>query len=399
MSFIFNNEIKFERNEQLDSFGRLRVSNLETYFDSPLKHHEEIYIWDTTTVANGSSTYSDTNKLLTASVTSNGDSVIRQTKEYFQLQNGKSHVGFIGTVFGTTESNVTKKVGLYDDENGFYIRQLGDGTYSLVIRSKSSGSVQETVIPQSSWNIDTLDGNGISKINVDFTKLQILCFDLSYTGNGSVRFGIMVDNKILLAHQISSFNQYSVNSFTTPSLPIRYEIESTGGQSELVQQSCCILVEGGYDKRGISRSVNTGPDAIEINKETKPILSLRLKPEYRKAVIIPDSFNILHTSKKATILYEIYMFCDLVNPNWQPTQLNTNCIAEYDVSASDFSGGILIDSGYLSSESVSFTNSKLDNILKLSGNNNGDTDIITIVISSEDDKAPCYASLKYFEIY
>lgn len=49
MSYLFNNEITFERNQQLDAFGRLRVSELNTYFDSPLKHHEEIYTWDTLT--------------------------------------------------------------------------------------------------------------------------------------------------------------------------------------------------------------------------------------------------------------------------------------------------------------------------------------------------------------
>ena len=189
MSYTFNNEIKFERNEQLDSFGRLRVSDLTTYFDSPLKHHEEIYIWDTETTGGATSTYSSTETMLINSVSNDGDSVKRQTKEYFQLQNGKSHVGFIGVVMGSAQTGVTKNCGLYDSGNGFIFRQKDDGTYSLIVRTSITGSPVETEINQSQWNIDTLDGNGKSNINVDFTKLQVLCLDLSYSGNGSLRFG------------------------------------------------------------------------------------------------------------------------------------------------------------------------------------------------------------------
>lgn len=399
MSFIFDNEIKFERNEQLDAFGRLRTSNLNTYFDSPLKHHEEIYIWDTLTSGNGAWNYSFAENMLSASVVGNGDRVLRQTKEYFQLQNGKSHFGFVGTVLGTTSTGVTKNVGVFDDENGFMIRQSGDGNVHFVVRSSASGTAQDFSVPQTSWNIDTLDGNGPSGINVDFEKLQILAFDMSYSGNGSVRFGVMIDNRIIYAHKSSSFNLYNVNNFTTPSLPISYEIESTSGSSTLKQQSCCIMVEGNYEERGVQRSVNTGLTAINVGSTPVPILSVRLKTQYRKAVIIPESYTILQTSTNTTLYYAVYMFTSLTNPSWVDSQSNTNCIAQVDKAATAFSGGIMIDSGYLPAKATGNVSERFNNILRLAGNIAGSTDIITLVVAGVGGSVPCFASLNYYEVY
>lgn len=399
MSYIFDNQITFERNEQLDAFGRLRTSSLHTYFDSPLKHHEEIYIWDTLTASSGTWNYSFAQNILEASVTGNGDRVLRQTKEYFQLQNGKSHFGFIGVVFGTTTTGVTKNTGVYDDDNGFMVRQSGDGSMSFVIRSSASGNVQESVIPQASWNIDTLDGNGPSGINVDFEKLQILAFDMSYSGNGSVRFGVMVENKMIIAHQSSAFNLYAVNNFTTPSLPISYEIESTSGASTLKQQSCCIMVEGNYEERGVQRSVNTGTTAKNVGSTLKPVLSIKLKSQYRKGVIHPESFNILQTSNNTTLYYAIYIYTSLTGASWSESQSGTNCIAEVDTSATAFSGGILIDSGYLPAKATTTISEKFNNILSLAGDIAGNTDILTIAIAGVGGSVPCFASLNYYEVY
>jgi hypothetical protein len=399
MSYIFDNQITFERNEQLDAFGRLRISSLQTYFDSPLKHHEEIYIWDTLTIGSGTWNYSFSQNLLDASVTGNGDRVLRQTKEYFQLQNGKSHFGFIGVVFGTTTTGVTKNTGVYDDDNGFMVRQSGDGSMSFVIRSSASGSVQESVIPQASWNIDTLDGNGPSGINVDFEKLQILAFDMSYSGNGSVRFGVMVENKMIIAHQSSAFNLYAVNNFTTPSLPISYEIESTSGASTLKQQSCCIMIEGNYEERGVQRSVNTGTTAKNVGSTLTPVLSIKLKSQYRKGVIHPESFNILQTSNNKTLYYAIYMYTSLTGASWSESQSGTNCIAEVDTSATAFSGGILVDSGYLPAKATTTISEKFNNILSLAGDIAGNTDILTIAIAGVGGSVPCFASLNYYEVY
>jgi hypothetical protein len=256
MSYIITDKIVYNENQQ-DSFGRLRTSSITTLFDSPLKYHEETYLWNTVLTGNATSTYSFDENLLILEVLGSGDKIIRQTKQYFQLQNGKSHLGFMGVVFGDNVLGVSQRVGVYDDDNGFYIMHDDNGV-KMVVRTGATGVVTEFEIPQSQWNLDTMDGNGNSGVTVDFTKLQIVVFDLSHAGNTTIRFGFMVDNKIVYAHKHSSFNVFSTNSLTTPSLPIRYEIESTNGSTYMKQQSSTILVEGTHNQRGVVRAVDTG---------------------------------------------------------------------------------------------------------------------------------------------
>lgn len=399
MSYTINNKIEFIENQQLDAFGRLRVSEQTTLFDSPLKQHEEIYLWNSILSGGATGTYSLTQNLYLMNVSTTGDKVIRQTKQYFQLQNGKSHMGFMGLVFDDTGTNLVQKAGVFDDDNGFYVKKSSSGI-SFVIRTKATGTVLETEIPQSSWNGDQMNGSGKSGINIDFSKMQIIAFDMSYTGGGFIRFGFLVDGVIHYAHTHSSHNVFSTNSLTTPSLPVRYEIESTGSSGQMKQQSSCILVEGVYNQRGVVRSVDTGLSAISASKGSlKPAISIRLKSGYRSSIIIPKSINILQTSNNTTLYYALYMFTTLTGASWQNAANCPNCISEYDTSATSFTGGIKIASGYLPSKAAYSLTQDIESILNLAGNYDGTTDILTLVISGVERTVPYLASLQFNELF
>ena len=47
----------------------------------------------------------------------------------------------------------------------------------------------DTRRPQSSWNIDKMDGTGISGFNLDLNKMQMFYIDYSWYGAGAIRFG------------------------------------------------------------------------------------------------------------------------------------------------------------------------------------------------------------------
>ena len=354
--------------------------------------------WNSILSGGATGTYSLTQNLYLMDVSTTGDKVIRQTKQYFQLQNGKSHMGFMGVVFDDTGTNLVQKAGVFDDDNGFYVKKSSSGI-SFVIRTKATGTVLETEIPQSSWNDDQMNGSGKSGINIDFSKMQIIAFDMSYTGGGFIRFGFLVDGVIHYAHTHSSHNVFSTNSLTTPSLPVRYEIESTGSSGQMKQQSSCILVEGVYNQRGVVRSVDTGLSAISASKGSlKPAISVRLKSGYRSS-IIPKSVNILQTSNNTTLYYALYMFTSLTGASWQNAANCPNCISEYDTSATSFTGGIKIASGYLPSKAAYSLTQNIEPILNLAGNYDGTTDILTLVISGVERTVPYLASLQFNELF
>ena len=39
--------------------------------------------------------------------------------------------------------------------------------YNICKRSSTSGSIVDTIISQSNWNLDTMDYNGISRLSLD----------------------------------------------------------------------------------------------------------------------------------------------------------------------------------------------------------------------------------------
>jgi len=147
------------------------------------------------------------------------------------------------------------------------------------------------------------------------------------------------------------------------------------------------------------RTVDTGTTAKSVGTTLTPVLSLKLKAEYRTSVLKPLSFNVLQTSTNSTLYYAIYMFSSITNPSWQSAQLGTDCLAEYDTSATAITDGVKIASGYLPAKAAFTITENLGSILALSGNYDGTTDIITIAIAGVDGTVPCFVSLKYNEVY
>jgi hypothetical protein len=60
--------------------------------------------------------------------------------------------------FDLPVSGIRRRIGLFDYENGFYFEDGGNGEYYCVLRSSTSGSINETRVPRSQWNGDKLDG-------------------------------------------------------------------------------------------------------------------------------------------------------------------------------------------------------------------------------------------------
>jgi hypothetical protein len=79
-------------------------------------------------------------------------------------------------------------------------------------------------IPQSEWNLDTMDGDGPSGYNLDLTKMQMFYIDYSWYGAGFIRFGLRgVDGLVTYCHKIINNNVNSEAYMRSGNLPARYE--------------------------------------------------------------------------------------------------------------------------------------------------------------------------------
>jgi hypothetical protein len=79
-------------------------------------------------------------------------------------------------------------------------------------------------IPQSEWNLDTMDGDGPSGYNLDLTKMQMFYIDYSWYGAGFIRFGLRgVDGIVTYCHKIINNNVNAEAYMRSGNLPARYE--------------------------------------------------------------------------------------------------------------------------------------------------------------------------------
>jgi hypothetical protein len=82
----------------------------------------------------------------------------------------------------------------------------------------------ETRVPQSSFNIDKLDGTGPSGFNLDLSKMQMFYIDYTWYGAGFVRWGVRGTNgDVVYCHKLPNNNVNSEAHMRTGNLPGRYE--------------------------------------------------------------------------------------------------------------------------------------------------------------------------------
>jgi len=290
----------------IDAFGRLRVSNPETIFDS-----KNIFLDEglTTTVENQPLSYDNVQTAGTNTSTefrineaatylhvaaNTAGTRVRQTKNRFNYQPGKSLLIFMSFVFGIQATGITRREGLFDANNGLFLEDNGTN-YGFVRRTNVTGTPTDNRIVQSSWNIDKMDGTGISKVTLDFTKTQILALDYEWLGVGRVRLGFVVDGLIYYAHEILNTNNLTTVYMSTPNLPLRSEITNagTGIASSLVQICSTVVSEGGQNALGIVRYASTNGTHVDCAVENTiyAIIGIRLKSNY-----IGETIDILETA-------------------------------------------------------------------------------------------------------
>ena len=269
----------------IDSFNRFRVSNPKTIFDSKQIFDNAPLFWDDSEESGGST--SSTHSVAQASSTlavgaTTAGLRTRQTFRRFNYQPGKSQQVFMTGVLDASGggTGITRRLGLFDDNNGLFFED-DEGTVKVVVRSKVTGSVVNTKIAQSSWNLDVMDGTGPSGVNIDWAKAQIFTLDFEWLGVGRQRFGVVIAGVIIYCHQFLNANALTTVYMSTPNLPLRYQIDNdgNGAASSLVHLCSTVVSEGGQDELGILRYKSTEGTHVDCGTENTiyAIIGIRLK--------------------------------------------------------------------------------------------------------------------------
>ena len=290
-----------------DAFGRTRVAEPVTLFDSKQQHDNLPLMYDDQERSGGgtSSTHSAARASTTIGVSaSTAGKRVRQTFRRFNYQPGKSQLAFLTAVMGNHGTGIRAEVGLVDDNNGLYFYSA-DGVIGVGVRSSVSGSPVNTEIPQSSWNMDRMNGAGGAQGNPSGMKLktdkaQILVIDYEWLGVGTVRFGFVIDGYIHYVHRQNHANFADSVYMSTPNLPVRYSIENdnTGAASTLEHICSTVIAEGGMQDVGRQLYVSTGGVHLDANSADTlyAAIGIRLKSTHLDSTVILNSVSMLSES-------------------------------------------------------------------------------------------------------
>ena len=343
----------------VDAFGRLRVSNPLTIFDSK-NIMSQNSLFNSTTANGGTVSYTANKSTVNLNVTEAASSkTVRQSNRVMSYQPGKSLLIFNTFVMNEPTTNLKQKVGLFDANNGIFFTADGT-TLKIVRRTYTSGAAVDTEISQSSWNGDTLNGTGASGFDLDPATSNILFIDVEWLGVGSVRVGFVINGQLITAHTFNNANNLTTVYMQTANLPIRYEIERAGtltAGTYTLQQICSSCIsEGGYSPEGLEQMISTTTLSTGVNLSTVNtyynIATIRIKASRPYAVIVPAGIDVLNVSNND---FEWGLFVN-ATPSSAFSYSSFSDNVEYDLTTVDLtSTGTRIAGGYLGGKTAPFT--------------------------------------------
>ena len=391
-----------------DAFNRLQISEPVTIFDSQSQYDEVPLLFETQLTGGATETHQANESAVDLTVTTaSGDKATRQTRQYFRYQPGKSQLTLTTFAMGSGQANTVQRVGYFDDENGFYLKET-NGNVSIVKRSNITGSMVETEVAQTAWNVDPMDGTGPSQMTLDVTRSQIFFTTAEWLGTGTVTLGFFIDGYPRAIHKFHHANRSgnTTTYTTTHNLPVRYEVENTGAAaaSLTLKTICCsVISEGGVENdRGYPFCASNGINKVTTSTR-RPILSVRPQATYNsitnRAQILINTADVLAVSNSA--YFEVVYNGTLTGASF--SAVNASSTAEYDTSATAISGGIAINAFFVPAGAINrqgpqsgqaSLQSKLPLTLDIDGANPINVSVVATAFSAT---ASCVASLFWNE--
>ena len=362
----------------LDAFGRLRISEPYTLFDSQNRYIDGEQ-FSSLTATGGNVVYVANESSFNLNVSStNGSSVIRQSKTVQAYQPGKSLLTMNTFAMATLKTNLRQRVGYFTEGNGIYFEASGATLY-LVIRSSTTGAVVEERIPQANWNGNTL----LSGTILDPTLTQIFWNDVEWLGVGNVRAGFVINGQFIVCHTFQHANQPGNTTvyMTTATLNPRYEITNTGGTSgnSTMKQICSTVIsEGGFTpttKIGYVTNTTNVTRVSSANTLTS-LCSIRLNPAYPDAVVVPAQIDLL------LIDVRYGQFQLIENATFTTSWSNVaNSVVQTSIHSNTITDGTLVYAGLTSSRDAVEISEDIKKRLQLWRDAAGTTSTLTLAVA------------------
>jgi len=359
MSFF--TEVKLNPdNAAFDAFNRLRVSRENARFDSQFTYGLKPMLWEQLTAGGGAISHDTTNMMAAIDITAGavGSFAYLQTFEHFRYTSGRSQYILASFIFGAAVTDVLKYVGYTDrgadgvERNGIEFQMLGTGVLQFALYSNTS--LGDSTVAQTSWNLDTLDGNGPSGVTLDVTKTNILVMDFQALYSGRVRIGFDIDGEVIWAHQFLNANISSYPYIQSANLPVSAGLISSHAADTVTASMnlicSTVMSEGGDVNEGYYLSVEGVGNAASGARTH--LLSLQHRPLFRgftnRVKFILENMNLIVTGS-FPIKWELVVGQALTGDSFADVNTTHSAMEYDDTGVVSGDPTLVIASGYVDS--------------------------------------------------
>lgn len=382
-------------------FGVLKADSSSSVFEGVFNFDKQPLTWDEVVSTGGTNTWSaTTNAINLATTTASGSSVIVQTKRRIKYNASRSVVIQISGNLGGLKANCIRRAGQFDANNGVYF-ECSD-VLKVVIRSSTGGAVVNNEVLQADWNLDRLDGTGVSGLTLDISKHQLFVIEYGWQGIAAVRFGVYINGAIQYVHQFNSANVLTTAYMKTANLPIRLENTNIAATASATTASfVCIAMKNFGNDTGTEGNtltyVRPTVKTVTAMPTFSPVIAVRLNGASIAAVVEILKAPI-YGQTADDIVWKL-----VLNPTLSaPTFAITVGKLQIDIAATAMTvnTGTDLVSGFTSagkdSGLESLENFKLINTV-FGATQAGVSDVIVLAASSRTTTADVWASLTWRE--
>lgn len=375
--------VRFDDGDPIvDAFGNLLTSNLSIvdqfnfiYGDIEGKYTDITGSGGTVTPLPSESTF----RLSTT--TTSGSYASRTTNQYYPYIPGVGSMVMMTVLIGDTgKTGVTRRWGLFDDDDGVYF-ELSGSVFSVNIKSSNSGSPTIEKVIQSDFAGDKASDDSLDEYVLDVSKFNLYWIDYQWLGVGRIRFGTFSPSGVrLVLHSVENSNKNVLPYMKRGTLPFRMEqfnettVVSTsemklGCVSVSLQQSHQKYI--GYKFLGISNFVQIS------GSEYTPILSLKNMTPFNGQT---NRITTFITECESFISGGSAIISSFKNPNLTGSTFTgitqSNCSNLIDVDAYNLSNGNQLDA-YIINDGNSSHKFEEDIRTSFATLSNGDPSILT----------------------
>ena len=278
------------------------------------------------------------------------------------------------------------------------------GTYSLSGASTAAGTFAqniigvaptETVIAQTAWNVDMMDGTGSSGVTLDPTKGNVYQIRYQWLGYGLITFYIEnpATGFLQMVHKIEYANANTIPSVDNPTLPLCAMVKNTSNTSDVVMYTPSMggFIEGKKPTPVVRHGVSI--EAAAIGTDETPILTIHNPIIYQGLVNrVRSKLTFIEVSvdgsKPSTARFRSNT--SLTGASFSDVSTNTTPI-KVDTSATVLSGGSLqFASGLAKADSRLFQ-------LDLTSFEIGPRDFLTISLEASSGTVDAVVSINWVD--